>query len=137
MPRFFTEHADAAEIVLTGEDAVHIGRSLRMRPGEKLTVCSEGKDYVCEIVRITETAVYLHPLTVTPCASEPSVQVTLYQAVPKQDKLAEIVQKTTELGVYRIVPVLTAQLILQKSSSGCKRSPSLPPSSPDVASSPK
>ncbi len=117
MPRFFTEHADAAEIVLTGEDAVHIGRSLRMRPGEKLTVCSEGKDYVCEIVRITETAVYLHPLTVTPCASEPSVQVTLYQAVPKQDKLAEIVQKTTELGVYRIVPVLTARCVARPTAA--------------------
>lgn len=117
MPRFFTEQANADEIIITGEDARHIGRSLRMRPGEQLTVCSEGMDYQCEIVRITESEVFLHPLSITPCAAEPSVQVTLYQAVPKQDKLAEIVQKCTELGVYRIVPVLTARCVARPSSA--------------------
>ncbi|MBR7039374.1 MAG: 16S rRNA (uracil(1498)-N(3))-methyltransferase [Oscillospiraceae bacterium] len=111
MPRFFTEHGDPNEIILTGEDARHIGRSLRMRPGETLTVCAEGTDYVCEIVQITGDAVYLRPTQITPCAAEPSVAVTLYQAVPKQDKLAEIVQKSVELGVTRIVPVLTARCV--------------------------
>ncbi|MCR4644281.1 MAG: 16S rRNA (uracil(1498)-N(3))-methyltransferase [Oscillospiraceae bacterium] len=111
MPRFFTEHGDEHEIVITGEDARHIGRSLRMRPGERLTVCAEGIDYDCEIVRITESEVYLRPEHIAPCAAEPTVRVTLYQAVPKQDKLAEIVQKATELGVYRIVPVLTARCV--------------------------
>lgn len=117
MPRFFTEHANAEEIILTGEDARHIGRSLRMRTGEELTVCAEGIDYVCEIVRITETEVYLHPIKISPCAAEPTIQLTLYQAVPKQDKLAEIVQKATELGVYRIVPVLTARCVARPSKS--------------------
>lgn len=117
MPRFFTEHANADEIIITGEDAHHIGRSLRMRPGEQLTVCAEGMDHQCEIIRITESEVYLHPLTVTPCAAEPSVQITLYQAVPKQDKLAEIIQKSTELGVYKIIPVLTARCVARPSVS--------------------
>ena len=111
MPRFFTEHGDENEIILTGEDARHIGFSLRMRPGETLTVCAEGIDYECEITRITGDAVYLHPVHIAPCAAEPSVAVTLYMAVPKQDKLAEIVQKCTELGVSRIVPVLTARCV--------------------------
>ncbi len=111
MPRFFVEEASPEEIVITGEDARHIGRSLRMRTGEQLTVCACGMDYQCEIVRITDSEVYLHPLEVTPCAAEPSVQVTLYQAVPKQDKLAEIVQKAVELGVTEIVPVLTARCV--------------------------
>lgn len=117
MPRFFTELADENEIIITGEDARHIGRSLRMRPGEQLTVCAQGMDYHCEIVRITESEVFLHPLTITPCAAEPSVQVTVYQAIPKQDKLAEIVQKATELGVFRIVPVLTARCVARPSAS--------------------
>ncbi|MCR5718312.1 MAG: 16S rRNA (uracil(1498)-N(3))-methyltransferase [Oscillospiraceae bacterium] len=111
MPRFFVEQGNPEEIVITGEDARHIGRSLRMRPGEALTVCAQGVDYDCEIVRITDSEVFLHPLRSAPCAAEPSVRVTLYQAVPKQDKLAEIVQKAVELGVTEIVPVLTARCV--------------------------
>lgn len=117
MPRFFTEYADENEIVLTGEDARHIGRSLRMRPGERLTVCAQGMDYDCEIVRITDSEVYLHPTHIAPCAAEPTVQVTLYQAVPKQDKLAEIVQKAVELGVCRVVPVLTSRCVARPTKS--------------------
>ena len=111
MPRFFVENGDPDEIVITGEDARHIGRSLRMRTGEALTVCAQGMDYQCEITRITDSEVYLHPVSVSPCAAEPSVEITLYQAVPKQDKLAEIVQKSVELGVTRIVPVLTSRCV--------------------------
>lgn len=111
MPRFFTESADEHQIILSGEDARHIGFSLRMRPGEKLTVCSCGIDYLCEITKITESQVFLHPIDIHPCAAEPSVHLTLYQAIPKQDKLAEIIQKSTELGVAEIVPVLTSRCI--------------------------
>ncbi len=111
MPRFFTEHADENQIIITGEDARHIGRSLRMRPGEMLTVCSCGVDYQCQIIRITESEVFLHPVEIHPCAAEPDIRLTLYQAVPKQDKLAEIIQKATELGAAEIVPVLTSRCI--------------------------
>lgn len=115
MPRFFVEQADPEQIVITGEDAHHIGRSLRMRTGEQLTVCAEGMDYECEITRITDSEVYLHPLTITPCAAEPTVKLTLYQAIPKQDKLAEIVQKAVELGACKIVPVLTSRCVSRPS----------------------
>ena len=115
MPRFFIEQANDQEIIITGEDARHIGRSLRMKPGESLTVCACGTDYQCEITRITENEVFLKPLSKQLCASEPDISVTLYQAVPKQDKLAEIIQKTTELGIVRIVPVLTSRCIARPS----------------------
>ncbi len=117
MPRFFVEHADPEQIIITGEDANHIGRALRMRTGEELTVCAEGMDYQCEITRITDSEVYLRPHTITPCAAEPSVKVTLYQAVPKQDKLAEIVQKAVELGACEIVPVLTSRCVARPSKT--------------------
>lgn len=111
MPRFFVETADPGSIAITGEDARHIGRSLRMRPGERLTVCCDGMDYDCEITQITADTVFLRPMEIRPCAAEPSVRVTLYQAVPKQDKLAEIIQKTVELGVTCVVPVLTSRCV--------------------------
>lgn len=117
MPRFFVEQANSDEIIITGEDAHHIGRSLRMRTGEQLTVCAEGMDYECEITRITDSEVYLKPLSVNPCAAEPSVKVTLYQAIPKNDKLSEIVQKAVELGACEIIPVLTSRCVSRPSAA--------------------
>lgn len=111
MPRFFTNELDEENIVLTGSDAHHIGRSLRMRPGEPVTVCCCGTDYNCTIARITEDAVYLDLVEKHRCAAEPDIELTLFQAVPKLDKLEYIIQKSVELGVARIVPVLTRRCI--------------------------
>ncbi|MBQ8296317.1 MAG: 16S rRNA (uracil(1498)-N(3))-methyltransferase [Ruminococcus sp.] len=115
MPRFFTEVQDENNITITGSDARHIGRSLRMKPGEPLTVCCRGFDYNCEISSIIEDCVYLSLISKERCASEPGVEVTLFQAVPKLDKLELIIQKTVELGVTRIVPVLTRRCVSRPS----------------------
>lgn len=111
MPRFFTNEIDENNITLTGSDAVHVGRSLRMKPGEPLTVCCGGIDYICEISEITSDTVYLSLKEKVVCAAEPNIEVTLFQAVPKMDKLEYIIQKSVELGVSRIVPMLTRRCV--------------------------
>lgn len=115
MPRFFVNNIIESDITLTGENARHIGRSLRMKPGETVTVCCSGVDYDCEIRRITEDTVYLDLIKKHMCEAEPDVDVTLFQAVPKLDKLEFIIQKSTELGVSRVVPVLTRRCISRPS----------------------
>ncbi len=111
MPRFFTNEIDENNIVIIGNDAHHIGYSLRMKPGEPVTVCCAGVDYNCVISSITGDSVYLDLVDKQPCAAEPDIEVTLFQAVPKLDKLEYIIQKSVELGVTRIVPVLTRRCI--------------------------
>lgn len=111
MPRFFTNEIDENNITLTGSDAVHVGRSLRMKPGEPLTVCCGGIYYNCEISEITSDTVYLSLKEKVVCAAEPNIEVTLFQAVPKMDKLEYIIQKSVELGVSRIVPMLTRRCV--------------------------
>lgn len=111
MPRFFVNEINENDITLTGENARHIGRSLRMRPGEKITVCCNKTDYNCEISRITEDTVFLELKEKIVCQAEPNIEVTLFQAVPKLDKLEYIIQKSVELGVSHIVPVLTKRCI--------------------------
>ena len=111
MQRFFTNEINEENITLTGSDANHIGRSLRMKTGEALTVCCNGIDYNCRISEITADTVYLELLEKHPCAAEPNIEVTLFQAVPKLDKLEYIIQKSVELGVSRIVPVLTRRCV--------------------------
>lgn len=111
MPRFFLEKMNNEDPIITGNDARHIGFSLRMKPGELLTVCAEGTDYKCAIKKITEDTVYLDILESSLCAAEPSIKLTLYQAVPKLDKLEAIIQKSVELGASEIIPVLTRRCI--------------------------
>lgn len=111
MPRFFIDDMPGDSVVITGEDAQHIGRSLRMRPGERITVCRRGTDFECEITEITSGSVVCKVLGKEPSPAEPSVEVTLYMALPKSDKMELIVQKSVELGVSRIVPVLTSRCI--------------------------
>lgn len=115
MPRFFLEKMNTENPVITGSDARHIGFSLRMKPGEILTVCAEGTDYKCSVKKITENAVFLDILESRLCAAEPSVELNLYQAVPKLDKLETIIQKSVELGAAKIIPVLTRRCVSRPS----------------------
>lgn len=113
MPRFFVEPCDinGQNAVIKGQDAVHIGRSLRMRLGDELTVSCEGRDYRCVLKTISDELCTLDVLEVSEGSGEPSVSLTLYQACPKSDKLELIVQKAVELGACRIVPVLTSRCV--------------------------
>ena len=111
MPRFFTETLSGDRALLTGEDAAHISRSLRLRPGEEIDLCDgKGTDYHCRILSTGET-VEVEILDRYPSETEPKVRLVLYQACPKGDKMELIIQKAVELGAYAIVPVLTDRCI--------------------------
>ena len=116
MPRFFEDDFSPAHPVLTGEHVRHIGFSLRMRPHERLTVNSCGTDYLCEIEDIAPDEISLRILSEENCSAEPTVQVTLFQALPKADKLEQIIQKAVELGVTEIVPVMTRRCVSRLSA---------------------
>ncbi len=117
MPRFFLDIPDTEQsIVITGQDARHIAGSLRMRAGDTLTVCNgHGTDFDCVIAAADNEQVVLEVTDRRRTASEPTVEVTLYQGLPKGDKLEWIIQKAVELGVTRIVPVVTARSIAKPS----------------------
>ncbi len=112
MPRFFVDQPQGDLIAITGDDARHISRSLRMRVGEQLYVCDGcGADCLCEIVSAEEAQVLVQVLDRRPSESEPDVHITLYQGYPKGDKLETIIEKSVELGACRIVPVLTERSV--------------------------
>lgn len=122
MPRFFLPVSESdSTIHVTGDNARHISRSLRMKIGEELTVTCQGVDYTCAISQITEDTVILEILSAERCQSEPSVNLTLYQAVPKSDKLEFIIQKAVELGASKIVPVMTRRCISRPSEKDFSR----------------
>lgn len=107
--RFFVAPVDvaASELILRGDEAHHARRVLRLRAGDVLT-CFDGLGHAWEgrLERFDgDNAVVAIVSTVLP---EPvdGLRITLAAAVVKGERMDVIVQKSTELGVHRIVPVL-------------------------------
>ena len=116
MPRFFINYTPAVgqTAVIEGADARHIAGSLRMTPGEGLTLCDgAGTDYACTVTAVERERVELSVDAATPTTAEPTLAVTLYMGLPKGDKMELIIQKCVELGVTAIVPVTTARSIVK------------------------
>ncbi len=112
MPRFFTADIDEKFARITGDDARHIARSLRMRAGEEIVVCDFcGYDYDCKLTMLSDHEVTAEILKKRPTAAEPGFELTLYQAIPKADKLEIIAQKAVELGAAALVPVASSRCV--------------------------
>lgn len=107
MPRFFVSEEAFADGTVTvgGDDAHHISRSLRMAAGEHITVCNgQGREYDCELTQFLPDRVVARVTSEKPSQTEPPYRVTLYQALPKGEKMDSIIQKAVECGVTAIVP---------------------------------
>lgn len=110
---FFTDDAVSLnKITLTGEQAQHIIKSLRMKPGEEITVCDKNRvQHNGVISGIDNRSVEIDIIKSFPCENEPSVAVTLFPALTKGDKMDLVIQKAVELGAHNIVPVITERCI--------------------------
>ena len=122
MPNFFVE--DLAETtVITGDDARHIARSLRMKPGEKLTLCdNSGRQAEGVIASLSGDAVTVRLGEDSLSLCEPSTVLTLYLCLPKGDKADLVVQKSAELGVGEVVLVLSERCVSRPNAAdGAKK----------------
>lgn len=116
MDWFFAESVGQTHLI-TGEDAVHITKSLRMSVGEVITLCDSNKmEHLCKIERISADGVLVRVVTESECMNEPTVEVTLFAALTKGDKMETVIQKAVELGVHAVVPVLTDRCISRPDS---------------------
>ena len=116
MPKFFTarENISENEIIIDSEDAKHIKKVLRLSEGDVITVCDgRGIDHEAEICAIDQNRIKCSILSSRVCDTEPGVRVTLYQGLPKASKMDYIIQKTTELGIARIVPAKLSRCVVK------------------------
>ena len=114
MPRFFVnrDSIEGGEAAITGADAYHIARSLRMAVGDTLTLCDkEGMDYLCRLEQIRDDRCALSVLSAEPSRVEMPVEVTLFMAYPKGDKLGTVIQKSVELGATVIRPFESSRCV--------------------------
>lgn len=116
MYRFFVDESQILQdsVCITGGDVNHIKNVLRMKPGEIILI-SDGDDreYTCVLDEITDNEVIAKIEDVNGPARELPIKVTLFQALPKGDKMETVIQKMIELGAYEIVPVSTKRCIVK------------------------
>jgi 16S rRNA (uracil1498-N3)-methyltransferase len=96
------------EVALPPQAAEHVARVLRMNPGDAVTVFNgDGHDYAGTLITVSKRDVILRIDSREPIANESPLDLTLAQGIARGEKMDLIVQKATELGVSRIVPIFT------------------------------
>ncbi|MCL2168607.1 MAG: 16S rRNA (uracil(1498)-N(3))-methyltransferase [Defluviitaleaceae bacterium] len=112
MYRFFVDEKSIGEneIRLTGENASH-AHVLRLRVGEEIvtTVSGSGTDHICAVTHLSKNQVTAKIVRKLENPAELPFEIVLYQALPKGNKMNDIIEHVTELGVARIVPIVTAR----------------------------
>lgn len=118
MTRLFVEFSlkDKTELVLDEENSRYLSQVLRMRVDEELVVVDNSRiEYICAISQITKKEVTLSIRSSSLNCTEAPYDVTLFQSVSKGERMDYTIQKTTELGVKEIYPVLSERVIVKLS----------------------
>ena len=111
MPKFFVSdeqiNETLGEIKITGTDVNHLKNVLRVKNGDKVEICNlcNQQNYNCQIKEINREYINTKILEKMSEIAESNVKVTIFQGIPKAEKMEWVIQKAVELGVYDIVPV--------------------------------
>jgi len=116
MQRYFIQSEQFRDqtIVLDGEEAHHLIRVMRARPGDRIIVSDgERREALAELTRIDRDAAEASVVEWLAMDREPAVKVTVAQSLPKGDKLELVIQKGTELGASRFIPFISERTVVQ------------------------
>ncbi|WP_213506346.1 16S rRNA (uracil(1498)-N(3))-methyltransferase [Paenibacillus faecis] len=116
MQRYFIDPGQFHDtsVVIAGDDARHIGKVMRSKPGDKLIV-SDGVNRVAlaEIVKLDPQEVTAEIIEMLEPTGEPAVEVTVAQSLPKGDKMETVIQKCTEIGASAFLPFISERTVVQ------------------------
>jgi 16S rRNA (uracil1498-N3)-methyltransferase len=113
MHRFYLPPTEnkAGPLMLAGREAHHALRVLRVRRGDRVVVLNgAGVEFICDVETFDRDKVQL-AIVEQKTAAPPPCKITLIQALPKAKIIESIIQKATELGVGRIVPLLSERVV--------------------------
>ena len=117
MPKFFVSNEQIKDgtICIIGEDVNHIANVLRLKKDDEILVCDKDKNvtYCTRLVDILKENVICQILREIEQTTESNVDITIFQGLPKADKMEYIIQKSTELGVKEIIPVAMKRCIVK------------------------
>ena len=99
MPKFFIEanQIENDKINLTGEDVKHIANVLRKQIGDELNICNiaSSENFLCKIQEINKEKIECNIIKKIESDSEPNTEITIFQGIPKAEKMELIIQKCT------------------------------------------
>ncbi len=116
MHRFFVGPEQILDNIgkITGDDAHHIQRVLRLGIGEEITLCdSHGTDYQGLIQHVYKNLIEVKIVGTASSGTEPKIQLSLLQGLPKASKMEVIIQKCVELGIYEVLPITTLRTVVR------------------------
>lgn len=109
MPKFFIKgnQLDNDKIIIIGEDVKHISNVLRMKKDDIIQVCNtdSAENFYAKIDLFEKDKITCTIIEKIESEAESNIDITIFQGVPKSDKMELIIQKSTELGVKKFVPV--------------------------------
>ncbi|GBD95978.1 MAG TPA: 16S rRNA (uracil(1498)-N(3))-methyltransferase [Nitrospirae bacterium] len=104
------EKLSSKQITITGDNARYLSLVMRVRPGDPLIIFDGlGYKYSCKILQCHKKEIVVEKISKAPYSVESPVSITLAQGIAKGDKMDFIIQKSTELGVRKIIPLITAR----------------------------
>ncbi len=115
MRRLFIDTVLSDKIIITGGDALHLLYAMRAKPGQHVIVADKnGSVADTEIVSCQPQKVFLRLIgKLDSLQNESPAEIVLVQCLPKSDKMDYIVQKAVELGVSRIVPMISHNCVVK------------------------
>lgn len=117
MSKFFVKEEQISnnKIKIIGEDVNHISNVLRMKKNDELQICNQatGENYLSKIISISKTVVECEIEGKIDKTTESNVDITLFQGIPKFEKMELIIQKNTEVGIKNIVPVMMERTVVK------------------------
>ncbi len=118
------DHEDIKDgkVLINGDDLHHIINVLRMQVGQQLNICDKkGNEYIAEIAQINKEQIVCCIKDKVSIDIEPKLKISLFQAIPKSAKMDYIIQKSVEIGVNRIIPIMTKRTIVKLDRNNAKR----------------
>ena len=117
MSKFFVKEnqINNGKIQVLGDDVNHIVNVLRMKKEDELQICNQdtGENYISKIIEIAKNSVECEIIKKVDYTTESNVNITLFQGIPKFEKMELIIQKNTEIGVKKIVPVIMERTVVK------------------------
>lgn len=118
MPKFFITNKNIisdCEISIVNEDLNHIKNVLRKDVNDELNICNldNNKNFLCKISKIEDNQIILKLEKELESNSESNINITIYQGLPKAEKMEMIIQKSTELGANTITPTIMKRCVVK------------------------